>query len=158
MRPKKVVLCVHSDPRELSIRKFMLVTRGYNVLAAANSADAVALASTNAIDVILVDLGPDPEAQAGKVAKLGSKAPVVAFDGDAIVVALKAVKPHIPALLTSSAVGAGERTHSADAFLGRGCCSPAELLDRLRIMAQRKRGRRKPVLYLQPINHALEVA
>ena len=33
MRPKKTILCVDDNEQALSVRKFMLETRGYRVLA-----------------------------------------------------------------------------------------------------------------------------
>ena len=34
MRPKKTILCVDDNEQALSVRKFMLETRGYRVLTA----------------------------------------------------------------------------------------------------------------------------
>ena len=41
MRPKKVILCVDDNEQSLSIRKFMLETRGYAVVACTNGNDAL---------------------------------------------------------------------------------------------------------------------
>ena len=46
-------------------------------------------------------------------------------------------------ILTSDTVRAGERAHRADAFLSKGCCSPTEMIERIRVMSARKRGPRK---------------
>jgi hypothetical protein len=48
-------------------------------------------------------------------------------------------------ILTSDTVRPGERAHRADAFLAKGCCTPSELIERIRVMSARKRGPRKAV-------------
>jgi len=46
-------------------------------------------------------------------------------------------------LIVSGTVSSFERAASADAFLPKGACTPAELLDRIRILVARKRGPKK---------------
>jgi len=46
-------------------------------------------------------------------------------------------------LLVSGTVTNFDRATSADAFLPKGACTPAELLDRIRILVARKRGPKK---------------
>jgi two-component system response regulator CpxR len=67
------------------------------------------------------------------------------MDGNALIGQLKEISPEVPMILTSDTVRAGERAHRADAFLAKGCCSPVELIERIRIMSARKRGPRKAV-------------
>ena len=43
MRPKKTILCVDDNEQALSVRKFMLETRGYRVLTATGSEAALEL-------------------------------------------------------------------------------------------------------------------
>ena len=65
------------------------------------------------------------------------------MDGNAVIGQLKQLMPELPMLLTSESVRAGERPHQADAFLGKGNSSAAELVERIRVMSARKRGPRK---------------
>ena len=125
MRPKKTILCVDHNESTLSIRKYLLETRGYRVHPARNGQEATASFSATQIDLVLVELG------------------LPHTDGIALVRELKELSPETPMILISDTVRAGERTHQADFFLGRGACSPSELIERIRVMSARKRGPRK---------------
>jgi two-component system response regulator CpxR len=125
MRPKKTILCVDDNEQTLSVRKFLLETRGYRVYTATNGNEAIALFSSTQIDLVLTDLG------------------LPQMDGNALIGHLKEISPEIPMILTSETVRAGERAHRADAFLAKGTCSPADLIERIRVMSARKRGPRK---------------
>jgi CheY-like chemotaxis protein len=127
MRPKKTILCVDDNEQTLSVRKFLLETRGYRVYTAINGQDAISLFSETHIDLVLTDLG------------------LPQMDGNALIGHLKEISPEVPMILTSDTVRAGERAHRADAFLAKGCCSPVELIERIRVMSARKRGPRKAV-------------
>jgi CheY-like chemotaxis protein len=70
------------------------------------------------------------------------------MDGNTLIGHLKEISPDTPMILTSETVRAGERAHRADAFLAKGCCTPADLIERIRVMSARKRGPRKAV---QPV-------
>jgi len=130
MRPKKTILCVDDNEQTLSVRKFLLETRGYRVFTAINGQEAIALFSSNQFDLVLTDLG------------------LPQMDGNSLIGHLKEISPEVPMILTSDIVRAGERTHRADAFLAKGCCTPAELIERIRVMSARKRGPRK---HVQPV-------
>ena len=56
MRPKKTILCVDDNEQALSVRKFMLETRGYRVLTASSSAQALEIFREGGIDLVLSDL------------------------------------------------------------------------------------------------------
>ena len=109
------------------MRKFLLETRGYRVHTAINGQDAITVFSSTQIDLVLTDLG------------------LPQMDGNQLIGHLKEIAPEIPMILTSDTVRAGERPHRADAFLAKGCCSPADLIERIRVMSARKRGPRKAV-------------
>jgi hypothetical protein len=47
--------------------------------------------------------------------------------------------------LISGTVSNFDRAAAADAFLPKGACSPAEMLDRIRILVARKRGPKKQI-------------
>lgn len=125
MRPKKNILCVDDNEQTLSVRKFLLETRGYRVYTAVSGQEAIAIFSTTHIDLVLSDLG------------------LPQMDGNALIGHLKEMGPEVPMILTSDTVRAGERTHGADAFLAKGCCGPAEIVERIRVMSARKRGPKK---------------
>ena len=132
MRPKKTILCVDHSEQALSVRRFLLETRGYRVLTAANAQEAIVIFSSKQIDLVLTDLG------------------LPQMDGNVLIGHLKEISPDIPMILTSDTVRAGERAHRADAFLAKGCCSPAELIERIRVMSARKRGPRKAIQPVPP--------
>jgi two-component system response regulator CpxR len=125
MRPKKTILCVDDNEQALSVRKFMLETRGYRVLTAISSAQALEIFREGGIDLVLSDL----------IMPL--------MDGNELVRRMKELAPEIPAILISGSVKAFDRANRADAFLPKGANSAVELLERIRVMVARKRGPKK---------------
>ncbi len=125
MRPKKTILCVDDNEQALSVRKFMLETRGYRVLTAVSSERALELFREGGIDLVLSDL-------------------VMPYmDGNELIRRMKELAPEVPAILISGSVKAFDRANRADAFLPKGACSPVEMLERIRLMVARKRGPKK---------------
>ena len=130
MRPRKTILCVEGNEQVLSVRKFLLETSGYRVLAMNCAAEALEYlndAAPGAVDLLLSDLV------------------LPQMDGNELVRRAKQVHPCLPTLLVSGTVTSYERAAEADAFLPKGAASPAELLDRIRILVARKRGPKKQV-------------
>ncbi len=125
MRPRKTILCVDDNEQALSVRKFMLETRGYRVLTAHTAADALAIFADGNIDLVLSDLL------------------MPQMDGNELVRRMKAIAPEVPTIILSGSVKNFERASSADAFLPKGACTPLEVLERIRVMVARKRGPRK---------------
>lgn len=131
MRPKKTILCVDDNEQVLSVRSFMLETRGYRVIAATTPHQAlehIASAAPGAIDLLLCDLL------------------MPCMDGNELVRRAKELHPGLPALITSGTVTAYDRAGRADAFLPKGASSPVELLERVRILVARKRGPKRTSL------------
>ena len=125
MRPKKTILCVDDNEQALSVRKFMLETRGYRVLTAVSSEQALELFREGGIDLVLSDL-------------------IMPYmDGNELIRRMKELAPEVPAILISGSVKAFDRANRADAFLPKGACSPVEMLERIRVMVARKRGPKK---------------
>ena len=122
MKPKRTILCVDEDERSLSIRKVMLQTRGYRVVACSDPGRAVDLMKQGGIDLILADL---------IMPKLG---------GTKVVDQLKAISPATPAIVFSGAAGACSDDTLADVFLSKADCTAAQLLDHVRVALVRKRG------------------
>ena len=56
MKPKRTILCVDDNEQALSIRKIMLETRGYRVVACNNGEAALAAFRRGGIDLVLTDL------------------------------------------------------------------------------------------------------
>jgi two-component system, OmpR family, response regulator CpxR len=141
MRPKKSILCVDDNEHLLSVRKFLLETRGYRVLTASTSHEALELIQSTlpgTLDLLLTDLI------------------MPQMDGNELVRRAKQLHPGLPAMITSgtvtSAVSSFDRACHADVFLPKGACSPSEVLVKIRLLVARKRGPRKVLVptYSQP--------
>ena len=143
MRPKKTILCVDDNEQILSVRTFLLETRGYRVIAIASPLDAleaVANSLPGTIDLLLSDLV------------------MPQMDGSELVRRAKEIHPSLPAMIVSGTVSAFERAGRADVFLPKGACSPAELLERVRILVARKRGPKKAVAPQPPAQEQAAMA
>jgi two-component system, OmpR family, response regulator CpxR len=136
VRTKKTILCIDDNEQSLSIRKFMLETRGYTVVACHNSREAVELFKKNPVDLILSDLMM-PE-----------------VDGAELIRKLKTISPSTPAILFSGKVKIYENEMHADLFLPKGMYAPTELLERIRLLLVRKRGPKKAVDRVLPAETA----
>jgi CheY-like chemotaxis protein len=133
MKPKRTILCVDEDERSLSIRKVMLQTRGYRVVACSDPTHAVEAMKSGGIDLILADLVM-PKLSGGK-----------------IVDQLKMISPTTPAIVFSGAAGACSEETLADVFLSKSDCSAAQLLDHVRVALIRKRGPKPAITSPYPI-------
>jgi len=123
MKPKKTILCVDDNEQYLSIRKILLETRGYRVVACNNGAQALEAFRGGGVDLVLTDL-----VMTGGV------------DGSQLIEQVKTISPHTPAILISGRVKIYERDSLADVFLPKGMYEPADLLERIRVLLVRKRG------------------
>jgi CheY-like chemotaxis protein len=54
MRPRKVILCVDSNEQALSVRKFMLETRGYRAICVLNAQAALERFEAGGVDMVLL--------------------------------------------------------------------------------------------------------
>lgn len=130
MRPKKTILCVDDNEQILSVRTFLLQTRGYRVIAVPTpqeALEAVADSLPGAFDLLLCDLL------------------MPGMDGNELVRRAKELQPSLPAMIVSGTVQTYDRAGRADVFLPKGASSPAELLERVRVLVARKRGPKKVV-------------
>ena len=128
MRPKKVILCVDDNEQILSVRTFLLETRGYRVI--------TALTSTEALDVL-------DRMVPGTLDLLIADLLLPGMDGNELVRRAKQIHPMLPTLIVSGTVASFDRALAADAFLPKGAASPAELLEKIRVLVARKRGPKK---------------
>ena len=141
MRPKKVILCVDDNETTLSVRTFLLETRGYRVITATTSKEALEIlerSCTNggpgSLDLLITDLL------------------MPGMDGNDLVRRAKQMHPMLPALIVSGTVASFDRALAADAFLPKGASSAVELLDKIRVLVARKRGPKKHVApVMQPV-------
>jgi len=129
MKPKKTILCVDDNEQFLSIRKILLETRGYRVVACNSGEAALDAFRRGGIDLVLTDLV------------------MPGVDGSRLIAEVKSLSPHTPAVLISGRVKIYERDTQADVFLPKGMYEPADLLERIRLLLVRKRG---PKRYHEP--------
>ncbi|MBZ5617038.1 MAG: response regulator [Acidobacteriia bacterium] len=127
MKPKKTILCVDDNEQALSIRKVLLETRGYRVLACNSGELALEAFRRGGIDLVLTDLL------------------MPGVDGSRLIEEIKRLSPQTPAVLISGRIKVYERETLADLFLPKGMYEPAELLERIRVLLVRKRGPKRPV-------------
>jgi len=144
MRPKKTILCVDDNEQILSVRTFLLETRGYRVIALTDphqALEVIANSLPGSLDLLLSDLI------------------MPQMDGNELVRRAKDMHPQLPALIVSGTVTAYDRAGRADVFLPKGACTPAELLERIRILVARKRGPKKYSLpSAPPMAHSHSIA
>lgn len=134
MRPKKVILCIDDNEQVLSIRKFMLETRGYRVITTVSAEESLNHIERGGIDLVLCDLV------------------MPKIDGNELIKRMKKIAPEVPMMLISGSMKSMDRDSDADCFLPKGACSPTELLEKLRIMIARKRGPKKNFLASRPLS------
>lgn len=127
MKPKKVILCVDDNEQSLSIRKVMLETRGYRVIACSTVEEALEIFRKGGVDLVLTDF-----VMPGR-------------DGQSLIEEIKQISPQTPAILFSGKVRIFERDTKADIFLPKGAYAPIELLERIRTLLTKKRGPKRAV-------------
>jgi len=126
MKPKKTILCVDCNEQALSIRKILLETRGYRVVACNSGEAALEAFRRGGVDLVLTDLV------------------MPGLDGPGLIEEIKALSPQTPAVLISDRFKIYERDTQADVFLPKGMHEPMELLERIRLLLVRKRGPKRP--------------
>jgi two-component system, OmpR family, response regulator CpxR len=122
MKPKRTILCVDDNEQSLSIRKVLLETRGYRVLAFTDAQQALNRFAEGGVDLVLTDLV------------------MPGVDGSKLIQGVKDISPETPAILLSGKVKIYEHESGADLFLAKGMYVPADLLERIRLLLVRKRG------------------
>lgn len=126
MKPKRTILCVDDNEQSLSIRKVMLETRGYRVIACNSAQEALQHFRQGGVDLVLTDLV------------------MPGVDGTRLIDEVKSVSPETPTILFSGKIRIYDRDTRADVFLPKGMYAPAELLERIRVLLIRKRGPKRP--------------
>jgi CheY-like chemotaxis protein len=131
MRPKKTILCVDDNEQVLSVRTFLLETRGYRIIATKTAQEALEVLERSlpgSLDLVLCDLL------------------MPQMDGNELVRRAKQLHPGLPAMIISGTVNAFDRALHADVFLPKAACSPAEMIERIRVLVARKRGPKKAIV------------
>jgi CheY-like chemotaxis protein len=129
MKPKKTILCVDDNEQALSIRKVLLETRGYRVIACNSGEAALEAFRRGNVDLVLTDLI------------------MPGLDGSKLIEEIKMLSPQTPAVLISGRVKIYERETLADLFLPKGMYEPVDLLEKIRLLLVRKRGPKRPVQF-----------
>jgi CheY-like chemotaxis protein len=121
VRPKKTILCVDDNEQILSVRKFLLETVGYRVLAALSAEEALIVFREGGIDLVVTDLT------------------MPNMDGNELIRQMKQIDPEVAVIAISGIVESFDRASHADAFLPKGS-STRDLIERVKVLALRKRG------------------
>ena len=127
MKPKKTILCVDDNEQSLSIRKILLETRGYRVLACNSGEMALEAFRRGGVDLVLTDLI------------------MPGINRSRLIEEIKSLSPQTPAMLISGRTKIYERENVADVFLSKEMYKPADLLERIRLLLVRKRGPKRQV-------------
>jgi CheY-like chemotaxis protein len=99
----KVVLCVDDEVVGLSVRKMMLEAQGYRVFTAENGPDALALFSSEPIDLVVLDYMM-PE-----------------MKGDVVAQRMKQLQPAVPIVMFSAYIDLPRETlEKVDKYLTKG--------------------------------------
>ena len=136
MRPAKRILLVDGDDVRLSLRRFVLETRLYRVLAVQTAGDALEVLQQHVpdtFDLMVADLL------------------LPGVDGIELARLAKQMRPLLPVLLTSATVVVPAVPYVAECFLGKGQASTIDVLDHIRRLAARRRGPK-------PAPHVIEQA
>ena len=109
MRPKKTILCVDDNEQILSVRTFLLETRGYRVIALTDphqALEVIANSLPGSLDLLLSDLI------------------MPQMDGNELVRRAKDMHPQLPALIVSGTVTAYDRAGRATSSCPRAHAHP----------------------------------
>jgi two-component system response regulator CpxR len=133
VRARNVVLLVDSNPARMSERAYLLETWGYRVWRGHTP--------NRALEMLAASVPGEVRCLIVELELLGKGKGREQQDGNELVLLAKRMIPGLPAMIVSER--GLNRANAGDVFL-QGACSPAELLERLRILCIRKRGPRKP--------------
>jgi two-component system, OmpR family, response regulator CpxR len=109
---KPTLLCVDDNQTALQVRKLVLESAGYSVLAANNFVTAMELFSSSAVDLVLSD----------HVLEDGT--------GTELAAAIRKLKPYVPIAIISGLVDEPEGMEHADLFICK-TDSPPQVLEKI---------------------------
>lgn len=117
---KPILLCVDDNQTALHLRKMVLESAGYTVLAASDSATAMEVFSSSAVDLVVSDHF------------------LQNCTGIELAAAMKKLKPEVPIAIISGLVEAPEGMEHADLFICKGD-SPPQVLQKISELLARRR-------------------
>ena len=109
---KPTLLCVDDNQAALQVRKLVLESAGYSVLAASDSATAMELFSSSAIDLVVSDQFLQDTT------------------GTELATAMKKLKPKVPIVIISGALEPPDGMEHVDLFICK-ADSPPEILQKI---------------------------
>ncbi len=112
------LLCVDDNKLALEVRKLLLESAGYSVLAASDSATAMELFSSSSVDLVVSDHL------------------LQGATGTALAATMKKLKPQIPIVIMSGMVDAPEGMEHADLFICK-TDTPQEVLRKIAELVSR---------------------
>ena len=127
MRPRKRILLIDSNELRQSTRRYMLTIRGFAVHAAASAEEARELASDHNPDLVIACW------------------PMAGTDLGRLLDQLHDQHPCLRSMLLAEHLTAAPKGIHADACMYKGSCSPAEIVDRAKVLCARKHGPKKAV-------------
>lgn len=140
MRRRRIVLLFDDNEHALRTRGYLLWVRGYRVIGVMTAAAAFDALGLNDVQLVLARY----------------RAP--ARIAEEFVKGVKMIAPEIPVMLFDPDSANYVRVDCAQAFLSGPACTPAEILDRVRILINRKRGPKKKVLAVSAAQQSRVIA
>jgi DNA-binding response OmpR family regulator len=125
MRPRRVILLFDPTDHALRVRGYMFWVHGYRVIGVNTADEAFDALGSNSVHLIVARYRP----------------PV--YLAEEFVRSVKLIAPEVPVMLFDPDNSNHVRVDCAEAFVAGVACTPAEILDRVRILIQRKRGPKK---------------
>ena len=80
--PPATILCVEDEPSQLTLRKLLMESQGYNVITAESGQEALKQFQTNSVDLAILDYWmprPNGMAVARQMKKLKPNVPIIIF-------------------------------------------------------------------------------
>jgi circadian clock protein KaiB len=122
---KPTLLCVDDNETALNVRKMVLESAGYTVLVASDSATAMEVFSSSAVDMVVSDHL------------------LQGCTGIELAAAMKKLKPDVPMVIISGLVDAPEGIEHADLFICKGD-SPPQVLQKISDLLEKSRCQASP--------------
>ncbi len=135
-RPKRVVLLADPNAVNRSCWTLVLETRGYRVLPAATEAEALAW----------IELSPEPYMPGHSIDVMVAVAFDLGLNGCELARRARALQPEMPVVLFGRGATVGIDDTVCAAFLPTGVVNAATVIERVQVLAMRKRGPKRRVV------------
>jgi DNA-binding response OmpR family regulator len=137
MRPRKVVVVMDANEQQLRIRCFLLEVRGFRAIPAGSPSAALEAIAEHRPAALVVEFLP-PEYRGSELARRA-----------------KAIDCELKVIFVSRVIAECVDIDCVDTFLGAKQCAPVEILEKLRILACRKRGPKKGSRSVEPVRNSV---